>query len=79
MTTTGLSVLPTVEGHSSTFLFARAWLWYGGLAITVLALAFIFAPSAATRRLAGIETDAAELVTGTRWRARQVLVACMSR
>ncbi|MEZ5579152.1 MAG: potassium transporter TrkG [Candidatus Competibacteraceae bacterium] len=74
VTTTGLSVLPTVEGHSSTFLFARAWLqWYGGLAITVLALAFILAPSAATRRLAGIETDAAELVTGTRWRARQVL------
>ncbi|WP_312914778.1 TrkH family potassium uptake protein [Candidatus Competibacter phosphatis] len=74
VTTTGLSVLPTVEGHSSTFLFARAWLqWYGGLAITVLALAFILAPSVATRRLAGIETDAAELVTGTRWRARQVL------
>ena len=74
VTTTGLSVLPTVEGHSSIFLFARAWLqWYGGLAITVLALAFILAPSAATRRLADIETDAAELVTGTRWRARQVL------
>ena len=37
VTTTGLSVLPTVEGHSPTFLFARAWLqWYGGLAITCL-------------------------------------------
>ncbi|MGB5065658.1 MAG: TrkH family potassium uptake protein [Candidatus Competibacter sp.] len=74
VTTTGLSTLPTVEGHGPTFLFARAWLqWYGGLAITVLALAFILAPSAATRRLAGAETEASELVTGTRWRARHVL------
>lgn len=74
VTTTGLSTLPTVEDRSPVFLFARAWLqWYGGLAITVLALAFILAPGAATRRLAGAETDAAELVAGTRWRARHVL------
>ncbi|MDS4028181.1 MAG: TrkH family potassium uptake protein [Candidatus Contendobacter sp.] len=74
VTTTGLSTLATVEGHGPVFLFARAWLqWYGGLVITVLALAFILAPGAATRRLAGAETEASELVTGTRWRARQVL------
>jgi trk system potassium uptake protein TrkH len=74
VTTTGLSTLATVEERSPAFLFARAWLqWYGGLAITVLALAFILTPGAATRRLAGAETDAAELVMGTRWRARHVL------
>ncbi|HPF57813.1 MAG TPA: potassium transporter TrkG [Candidatus Competibacteraceae bacterium] len=74
VTTTGLSTLATVEDRSQAFLFARAWLqWYGGLAITVLALAFILTPGAATRRLAGSEADAAELVMGTRWRARHVL------
>ena len=74
VTTTGLSTLATVEDRSPAFLFARAWLqWCGGLAITVLALAFILTPGAATRRLAGVETDSTELVMGTRWRARHVL------
>ncbi len=34
VTTTGASVLATVEDKPATFLFARAWMqWYGGLGL----------------------------------------------
>ena len=46
VTTTGLSILPTVEGRSTTLLFARAWMqWLGGIGMVVLALALTLAPA----------------------------------
>lgn len=75
ITTTGLSTLPSVEGHSATFLFARAWAqWYGGLAITVLALAFVVDPGGAAKRFAGGGGEYEDVLGGTRARARRVLV-----
>jgi trk system potassium uptake protein TrkH len=74
VTTTGLSTLASVEGHTPSFLFSRAWMqWYGGLGIAVLSVAFLLGRHAAARRL--VETTQGEgLATTARRYARQVLI-----
>lgn len=76
VTTTGLTVLASVEDRSTTLLFARAWMqWYAGLGIVVLALALAFTPGAVAKRLAGDDGEVEDVVASTRARARQALVA----
>lgn len=73
-TTTGLSMLASVEDASPTFLFARAWMqWYGGLGIVVLSLALIVRPGIAARGLAVTETKDDDLVGGTKAHAHRAL------
>lgn len=73
-TTTGLSTLATVEGQSTTFLFARAWMqWYGGLGIVVLSLALLFQPGPATREMSERDDVELDLVGSTRAYALRIL------
>jgi trk system potassium uptake protein TrkH len=73
ITTTGLTTLPTVEGGSRSFLFARAWMqWYGGLGIVVLSVALLLGHHIASRRLAEPMSDEG-LATTTRTYARRML------
>jgi trk system potassium uptake protein TrkH len=74
VTTTGLSTLPSVEGASRSFLFARAWMqWYGGLGIVVLSVALMQGHHIASRRLAEPLSEEG-LATTTRTYARRMLV-----
>lgn len=75
VTTTGASVLATVEDKPATFLFARAWMqWYGGLGIVVLALAVLIEPGQAARRLGDLDDYEDDLVGTTRSHVGHVLV-----
>jgi trk system potassium uptake protein TrkH len=74
-TTTGLSVLGTLEDKPKTFLFARAWTqWYGGLGIVVLALAIMPGPGRITKELAVSEDYEEDLIGGARGHAKRVLL-----
>jgi len=74
VTTTGLSTTSTVLGVQPSFLFARAWMqWYGGLGIVVLSLALVLQPGLVAKGLAVTESEAGDLVGGTRVHARRVL------
>ncbi len=74
-TTTGLSTLSSVEQSPETFLFGRAWMqWYGGLGIMVLGLALLLESGKVAKGLAATETDADDLVGGTRAHAQRVLI-----
>jgi len=74
ITTTGLSTLGSVDTLSPAFLFAQAWLqWYGGLAIVVLAL-LLLGPGPDAQRLSDVDLQEGDVLTGTRQRARQVLI-----
>ncbi len=74
-TTTGLSTLSTLEGTSSTFLFARAWMqWYGGLGIVVLSLALVAEPGLVAKGLSASEADQEDLVGGTKKHTNRVLM-----
>jgi len=71
ITTTGLSMHPTVEDLPRTFLLGRAWMqWYGGLGIVVLSIALLMGHEVATRRLSE-STGADELATSAREHARR--------
>jgi trk system potassium uptake protein TrkH len=75
VTTTGLSVLPTVEDKPEVFLFARAWIqWYGGLGIVVLSLALVFSPDSLTRRLADTQFEKKDLVENTHMYAQKIII-----
>ena len=74
VTTTGLSTQSTLAGASSVFLFSRAWMqWYGGLGIVVLALALVMQPGLLAKGLAVNESEAADLVGGTKAHMRRIL------
>ena len=75
VTTTGLSVLSSVEDQSPSLLFARAWMqWYGGLGIAILSVALLMGQSIASKKL--VEPVPGEnFVTTTRTHARRVLGA----
>ena len=74
VTTTGLSNLTRVEESSSTFLFARAWMqWFGGFGIVALSLAWVVQPGMAAKGLSVTETDADDLIGGTRIHAQRTL------
>jgi trk system potassium uptake protein TrkH len=73
ITTTGLSTLSTIEGHSPAFLFERAWLqWCGGLGIAVLSVALLIGHHTASRRLTN-PIGEPNLATMARTLSRQVL------
>lgn len=75
VTTTGLSMNPTVAGESPTFLFTRAWIqWYGGLGIIVFSLALVTHPGVLAKGLFVTEAEADDLAGGTRAHARRVLI-----
>jgi len=74
VTTTGLSTLGSIEHHSNTFLFARAWVqWYGGLGIVILSVALLMGHVAAARRLAEPIESGETLVDTARSHARHSL------
>jgi len=74
VTTTGLSTKTTLIDASPPFLFARAWMqWVGGLGIVVFSLALVIQPGLVAKGLTVTETEADDLVGGTRARARKVL------
>jgi len=77
VTTTGLSILSSVENQSPSLLFARAWIqWYGGLGIAILSVALLMRQGIASKKL--VEPVPGEnLVTTTRTHARRVLTAYM--
>ncbi|MGB5054985.1 MAG: potassium transporter TrkG, partial [Nitrospirales bacterium] len=73
MTTTGLSVLPSVEDRTPALIFSRAWMqWYGGLGIAILSVALLMGQGIASKRLVE-PVPADNLVTTTRTHARRVL------
>ncbi len=74
VTTTGLSTKATLVGAPATFLFARAWMqWYGGLGIVVFSLALVMQQGLVAKGLSVTETEADDLVGGTRAHTRRVL------
>lgn len=73
VTTTGLSVLPSVEDRAPSLVFARAWMqWYGGLGIAILSVALLMGQGIASKRLVE-PVPGDNLVTTTRTHARRVL------
>lgn len=78
VTTTGLSMHPTLDGLPQTFLFARAWMqWYGGLGVVVLSLALLMGHEMASRRLS--ESAGAEgLDASAREHARRTLIVYLA-
>jgi len=74
ITTTGLSTLGGVDGRTSTFLFARAWMqWVGGLGFVVLSLALMPAPVGAARQLGNSALEAADMAASVHAHARLVV------
>jgi trk system potassium uptake protein TrkH len=74
VTTTGLSTKATLVDAPETFLFARAWMqWYGGLGIVVFSLALVMQQGLVAKGLSVTETEADDLVGGTRAHTRRVL------
>lgn len=75
VTTTGLSVLHSVEDRAPSLVFARAWMqWYGGLGIAILSVALLMGQGIASKRLVE-PVPGDNLVTTTRTHARRVLGA----
>ncbi len=75
VTTTGLSVVESVDRLPPSLLFARAWLqWIGGLGFVVLGGALLLRPGTAAKRLLGAELHLDDRVGGTRARARRILL-----
>lgn len=75
VTTTGLSVLDTVEERPAAFHFGRAWMqWVGGLGVVVLSLAMLLEPGATSRNLGFEAREADNIAGGTRAHARNVLI-----
>ncbi|WP_417513362.1 TrkH family potassium uptake protein [Minwuia sp.] len=75
ITTTGLSVLGSVEQLPFPFHFARAWLqWIGGLGVIVLSVAFLLQPGTATRHLGFDRAEVDDVVGGMRAHAQRVLI-----
>ena len=78
VSTTGLSMHPTVEGLPHTFLFARAWMqWYGGLGVVVLSLALLMGHEMASRRLSE-STGAEGLDASAREHARRTIAVYLT-
>lgn len=73
VTTTGLTALSSVEGHSPAFLFTRAWMqWFGGLGIAVFALVFLTRPGTVAHHLL-VDAQEQDLVGSTQERGRRIL------
>lgn len=79
VTTTGLSVLGSVQHRAPAFLFARAWMqWYGGLGIIVLSVALLMGHHAAARRLVDPVAGGEALVATARTHARHSIIIYLS-
>ena len=75
VTTTGLSVLPSVEDRAPSLVFARAWMqWYGGLGIGILSVALLMGQGIASKRLVE-PVPGDNLVTTTQTHARRIIGA----
>jgi trk system potassium uptake protein TrkH len=78
-TTTGLSVLASLEEAPPGLLFARAWLqWIGGLGVLVLALALIVTPGVSAKHMGFGTREVSDVAGGTRAHARRVLVVYLA-
>lgn len=75
ITTTGLTVVETVQDRSRSLLFARAWLqWTGGLIILALALVLVLGPGTIAKRVAAIDVKSGDVIGGTWVRARRAIM-----
>jgi trk system potassium uptake protein TrkH len=71
ITTTGLSVLTSVENMPFPFHFARAWMqWVGGLGVVILSVAFLLEARTATKHLGFDRREVDDLVGGMRTHAK---------
>lgn len=76
VTTTGLSVVASVDAMPFAFHFARAWMqWVGGLGVIVLCIAFLIEPGTAARHLGFDRHEMDDLVGGAHAHARRALMA----
>jgi trk/ktr system potassium uptake protein len=76
VTTTGLSVMSTVEHMPYSFHFSRAWMqWVGGLGVIVLCLAFLVESGIAAKHLGFSPREVEDVHGGTRAHARRLLFA----
>lgn len=79
ITTTGLSILSSVESHSRNFLFLRSWMqWYGGLGFIVLSVALLLGHQAAARRLISPVDSSESIMATARSHARRSLIVYVS-
>jgi trk system potassium uptake protein TrkH len=80
VTTTGLSILDSVEDRPRTLLFSRAWTqWYGGLGIVVFSVALLIRHHIAARQLINPSGDGNEgIATTTRIHARRMLTVYLT-
>lgn len=79
VTTTGLSTVPSISEHSTSFLFLRAWMqWYGGLGFIVLSVALLLGHQATARRLISPVDSGETLMATARTHARRTLIIYMS-
>lgn len=75
ITTTGLSVVASVEDKTPMFLFSRSWAqWVGGLGIVILSVAIMISPGLAAKRIGDIEDYEEDLVGSTRSHARRMII-----
>lgn len=79
VTTTGLSIVPSMDGMSEEFLLVRGWTqWYGGLGFMTLSV-FLFASGALVpKQLEPGQIDPRDPVGGTRERGRIALVVYLA-
>ncbi len=75
VTTAGLSMFASVGELPPAFLFTRAWIqWFGGLGFVALSAALVIGPGVAARRFATEFDRDLGTASGTRARARRVLI-----
>lgn len=75
VTTAGLTMFTSVGELPPAFLFARAWTqWFGGLGFVALSAALVIGPGVAARRFATEFDRDPGIASGTRTRARRVLI-----
>ncbi|GAB4228235.1 MAG: TrkH family potassium uptake protein [Chlamydiales bacterium] len=77
VTTTGLSMISSIDDLPDIFKFGRAWMqWYGGLGIVVFSIAFIIPPGSVASILT--DYDHKSLLGGTKNYARYILIVFIS-
>jgi len=76
VTTTGVSVISSVDGLPFSFHFGRCWTaWVGGLGVMVLTLAVMMEPGVAAHHLGFDDREADDIVGGTRGHAKRIVLA----
>ena len=79
VTTTGLSVAANVDDWPVSAHVLRAWTqWCGGLVMAIAGLALLLRPGPTSRILGSVEIDERNILSSTRFHARQLLLAYLA-